>query len=122
MFVHQQSHIRGSVSLLDHSGNQPLIYNIIPTGKLITSCNVECGVCVKDMSQQNKVIAPQFLPTPVTESASKVPLGPTRISQHRGYTAVTGRSSGCEPPRPQAGGPDCAPDSRAQKGVRCLRS
>lgn len=48
MFLHQLSHFMGYFSLVDHSGNQPIIYNIIPTAKLIASSNIECGMCVKD--------------------------------------------------------------------------
>lgn len=48
MFLHQLSHIMNLVSLGGHSGNQLIIYNIIPTGKLIASSNTERGMYVKD--------------------------------------------------------------------------
>lgn len=55
----------GQFSLVDHSGNQPIIYNIVPTRKLIASPSIECGMCVKDtLSSQNKAITPVISTNP----------------------------------------------------------
>lgn len=65
MFRHRLSHVMGQFSLVDHSGNQPIIYNIVPTRKLIASSSIECGMCVKDtLSSQNKAITPVISTNP----------------------------------------------------------